>query len=299
MIRWTTHYLWPLLRRTVTEWNRDDGSQLAAGLAYYAAFSFFPLILMLIAGLGYALKFSSLAQQVQTRLIDYLGQNTSPHLAEKVTEMLSGVQTNAGYGGPLGLAALLLGAIGIFSQIDASFTRIWKKDQHEPAPSIWHSLLDILFNRLRAFVMLLGLGAMIVLAFTASMALTAARTVASENLPIPIGDRTWHEMQVGIGIALNVVFFAIMFKVLAKGPAWWREAAIGGLVTAAAWEVGRQILALFVVADKYTAYGIVGSFVALMVWFYYASTMLLIGAELVQVACRMRQERQSGVPRAD
>jgi membrane protein len=299
MIRWTTHTLWPLLRRTVAEWNRDDGSQLAAGLAYYAAFSFFPLILVLIAGLGYVLQFSSIAQQEKQRLIEFLGQNTSPALAEKIQQMLSEVSTNAGYGGPLGLAALLLGAIGIFSQIDAAFSRIWKKWDHEPAKSIWGSLLDILFNRLRGFVMLLGLGVMIVLAFSASMALTAVRTLASD-LPIPIGDRTWHEVQVGVGIALNAVFFAILFKVLAKGPAWWREAALGGLATAAAWEVGRQLLALFIVADKYTAYGIVGSFVALMVWFYYASTMLLIGAELVQVACRMRQERQVGAaPRAD
>jgi membrane protein len=299
MIYWTTHTLWPLLRRTVVEWNRDDGNQLAAALAYYAAFSFFPLILVLIAGLGYVLQFSSIAQQEQERLIEFLGQNTSPALAERVREMLAEVSTNAGYGGPLGLAALLLGAIGIFSQIDAAFARIWSKDEHEPARSIWSSALDILFNRLRGFVMLLGLGVMIVLAFSASMILSAIRTLASE-LPISIGERTWHELQVGVGIGLNAVFFAVMFKVLAKGPAWWREAAIGGLATAAAWEVGRQLLALFIVADKYTAYGIVGSFVALMVWFYYASTMLLIGAELVQVACRMRQERQVGTaPRAD
>jgi membrane protein len=54
-------------------------------------------------------------------------------------------------------------------------------------------------------------------------------------------------------------------------------------VAGVAWEIGRQLLALLIVGKSYTAYGVIGSFIVLMLWFYYASVVLLFGAEFVQV----------------
>jgi membrane protein len=70
MVRWLKERVWPLVSRTVREWNGDDGGLLAASLAFYTAFSFFPLLLVLLSIAGFILRLSAQAQQAQRELID-------------------------------------------------------------------------------------------------------------------------------------------------------------------------------------------------------------------------------------
>ncbi len=106
--------VWFVIRETLTRWSRNDGPLLAAAMSYYAALSFFPLLLVLISGLGYALRFSAGAQNAQDQLIQMLDRNTAPALAKSVETILSEVKVNASVGGPVSLLTLLFSAIGIF-----------------------------------------------------------------------------------------------------------------------------------------------------------------------------------------
>ncbi len=143
--------IWCILRRTVERWSRNDGNTLAASMAYYAAFSFFPLLLVLISALGFALSMSASAQNAQDELIELLSQATSPALAKEVQSILgsilSGIRTRAVYGGPVGLLALLIGAIGIFSQLESAFDRLWLTvTPHQRG--VWPAISNALWNRL-------------------------------------------------------------------------------------------------------------------------------------------------------
>jgi membrane protein len=58
------------------------------------------------------------------------------------------------------------------------------------------------------------------------------------------------------------------------------------------WEIGRQVLAAYVVGDKLpTAYGLIGSFMAIMLWTYYAMIVVLFGAAYTRVVDREADER--------
>ncbi len=126
MIGWLTKRFWPRLYAAATNWQQDDGLTWAASLAYYGAFSFFPLVLVILSGAGIVLSVSPAAQLKQEQLIKLIGEQTSPSLAEQIETILSGVQSKATISGPIGLATLILGAIGIFMQLEAAFDRIWK-----------------------------------------------------------------------------------------------------------------------------------------------------------------------------
>jgi membrane protein len=65
-------------------------------------------------------------------------------------------------------------------------------------------------------------------------------------------------------------------------------------LAAVVWEIGRMILAAFLIGNKYSAYGVVGSFIAVMLWIYYASTVVFLGAEYVQVICRRCDPKPNG-----
>lgn len=279
MTRWPKIRLWPRLKETVKHWKQDDGNLLAAAVAYYATFSFFPLLLILIAALGLLLRFSGGTQDAQRELLRLLAENASPALSHHVETALAEIRTSAVIGGPLGLVALLLTAVGIFTQFDAAFDRIWNVDRRRPK-GIIAAVRNTLFRRLRAFLMLLGVGFLVVAGFIAGMVASAIGQFATD---LPGGGLAWNLIHTLGGLVLNWLLFTLIYKILPKVRVRWSEASRGGLFAAVLWEAARQLLALLLLGRKYSAYQVVGSLIALMLWIYIASSVLLLGAEYVRV----------------
>ena len=278
MLLWGRFWLWPALRRTYSHWQEDEGSMMAAAMAYYAAFSIFPLCLVLIAGLGYVMRYSAAAQNEKQQMLQVVAENTTPELADQLGHMLEGVRTRAGLGGPLGLAGLLLAAIGIFTQLEFVFARMWDVPDREPA-SFWKAVRRALYDRLLAFVLLVGLGSLMFAVFVANLALASVRSYAVQ---LPVGQTAWGAVHVVANLAINIVAFTLMYRVLPRRPVRWKSALGGGILAAFIWEIGQQLLARVIIADRYSAYGIVGAFIALMLWMYYASAVVLLGGEFVR-----------------
>ncbi len=279
MITWLTKRFWPRLYRAATKWQEDDGLTWAASLAYYGAFSFFPLVLVLLAGAGFVLEFSPKAELKKEQLVKIVSEQASKDVGDEMDKVLSGVQTNAPISGPVGLATLAFGAIGIFMQLEAAFDRIWKVTSNGgPKRTLWRILRTVLFTRLRAFLMLIGVGIIVLAAFTANMVLSGISRYTDQ---MPMGAVVFHFMQLGLSAFLNGFMFTLIYRVIPKRHVPWKQAIGGGLVAGVAWEIGRQLLAFLIVGKSYTAYGVIGSFIVLMLWFYYASVVLLFGASFV------------------
>jgi membrane protein len=71
---------------------------------------------------------------------------------------------------------------------------------------------------------------------------------------------------------------------LPKARVGWSAAVQGGLLAGVLWEISRQVLTYLLSGRQYTAYGVVGSLIAVMLWIYIASSILFLGAEYVRVA---------------
>ena len=284
--------VWRVLVRTGEGWSRHDGTLLSAAMAYYGAFCLFPLCLVLIAILGFLARFSARVQDARQELVRLAAEGISPWLAGQLDLLLQGVETHAGLGGPIGLAALLLGALGIFMQLDYTFAKIWEKD---PGPRGWLAAIrSALHGRLTAFLMLLGTGVLLAAVFVADLALAAVRVRAGE---VPAGRTLWQVFQWAIPIVSYTLLLSLIYKTFPRAPVRWREALTGGLVAGAVWFAGQALLVRFAIGDSYTAYGVVGSFVALMLWFYYASAVVFLGAELVR-AIGLESQLSATGPRA-
>ena len=276
----TVQQLWGLIEKTVTRWTRNDGNLLAASMAYYAAFSFYPLLSVLLSTLGYVLRFSASAQNAREQLLEFLSQSMSPQLADEVGRLLSGVQQRAWSGLFMSLI-LLIGAIGIFSQLEAAFDRLW----HAVTPhdkGVRAAVVNALWNRLKAFLTLIGLGIVVILAFVAQLLLSGVQNWAlEENLAWTYF--LWPRLQFVISLTLNTVALTLVFKMIPRMTVRWRHALVGGTAVALSWQIGAHIVSRYIVGGHYTAYGVVGSFIAMMLWVYCASILLFLGAQLVQV----------------
>ncbi len=286
MWKWIRRHFAPNLWQAYQEWSTDGGFTLAASLAYYGVLSAFPLLIVVMAVLGWLLSFSHLAQQQREQLLHVVEQSTSPQFEKQIGELLDQVQEMAKVNGPVAVATLLFGAIGIFAHLDLSFDRIWKVPPATESVGYLHTIYDVLHGKFRAFLMMLLMGVVMVAAFIGSMIITGLREFA---VGLPAGNFIWHLTQSATGVGINSAYFFVIYKSLSKRRIRWREAAGGALLAGIAWEIGRQVLASFVIGKNYSAYGVVGAFIAMLLWFFYASCLLFYGAEFVQVMAKKRE----------
>lgn len=273
-------------------WRSKDGGLVAAATAYYAALSFFPLLMLLLAGVGLAMRFSSAAQDREAELLDLLSQSASPWLAEQVGRLLDEVQLQATVSGPVALMTLLATAIGVFAQLENIFNRIWDLPA-SPHKGLWAAVRTALIDRLRAFLMLLGLGFLLVVVFVTGLAMTAIRPWA---VALPAGQTAWQLMQLTATVTINTLLMGALYRSLPRAEVRWTSALGGGLAAAVIWEIGQQALTSLLIGPRYNAYGVVGSFIALLLWVYYGAAVLFMGAALVKA---MQTGPETAPPRTD
>lgn len=276
------------LRVSITNWVSDGGALLSAAMAYYGALSLYPLLMVLIAAFGWLSRIVPELRLRQLELLDVVEQNVSPWLASQLATILAGVKSQALIGGPIGIVTLVIAAIGVFVQVELVFAHVWH-DATSKDSGIWAAVRTALYDRLTAFLMLLAVGLFIVLTWSVNLTLSALLTYFEHWA----GNRgSVRIAQIMISMALNALLFTIVYKALPKPRIPWRASAIGGIFTSVVWQLGLRLLEMVVISRSYGAYGIIGSFLAIMLWMYYASAVFVVGAELVHY----HWSRQRGLP---
>jgi len=262
-------------------WSRDDGPAMAAAVAYYVALSFFPLALLLISGLGLFFRFAHSGQSAHQAVLTLVESDLSPSARSAVEQALDQVRDRSTVHGPIALAMMLFSAIAGFVQLQQAFDRIGNVPR-EASKGILHALRMVLFERLIAFLMLCGLALLVTTVFVGTMVLLAMEQYTTGILPA--SHLFWRPIQSLVSVATNTLLFTLIYRSLPKNPAPFRYCFGGGLLAALIWEIGRQILAAVLIGTRYTAaYGVIGSFIGLMLWCYYAVAVLLLGAEYIEV----------------
>ncbi|MDZ4849210.1 MAG: YihY/virulence factor BrkB family protein [Pirellulaceae bacterium] len=281
--------LFPNLRDAAIRWSEDDAGSLAASVAYYLALSLFPMLLLLTTGIGLFLQFTTLGQDAQQQLLDTVAQHGSPVIEEQVSQVLQQIKKKSVVGGPVGTLTAILAAIGVFAQLDRGFDRVWRIPSRK-GQSLQRTIISVLHHRMLAFCMLLCLGGMVVTLFVAQMALTHIRSMASTS--VPVLSNIFQALQFSFIVAANALLFGMVYKWLPKKEVGWTEALRGGMLAAVIWELGRVVLGMFLIGMQYTsAYGVIGSFIAILLWCYYGMSIVFFGAEYVQVLQRRKQDR--------
>ena len=269
-----------MLLEAYDRWCHDDGWLMASAVAYYASLSFFPIVLLGITVMGKFFEATHSGSDAQEEIVEVIEDQVSPTVAEQVQTVLGQVTEDAAISGPIAIGTLIFTAIAIFAQFDTAFDRIWGVTDDRRLGMV-ASVIYVLKVRLTAFLMLAALGALVLLIFAIGLVIQAAR----DRLPLP--GVVWALVNFVTPLVLNLVTFAIVYRVLPKVRVTWREAVRGAVLASVMWEIGRWVLAAFLIGDRYsTSYAIVGSFIAVMLWVYYAIAVLFFGAEYIQSFCR-------------
>ena len=280
----------PNLRDAAIRWSEDDASSLAASVAYYLALSMFPLMLLLTSGFGIFLQFSKTGKKAEEQILVMVETHASPIIKKQIEQVLTQLQNQSLVSGPFGFMAATLAAIGIFAQIDRGFDRIFRIPAQKDS-DVRRTIYRVMKSRFLAFMMLAGLGGAILVMFVAGMVMAQFRSITSSAVPsmnylLPIAELAWN-------VVGNGLLFSLVYRWLPKKYVYWKDAIRGGLLAACIWELGRFVLGAFLIGMRYSsAYGAVGSFIAILLWCYYGISILFFGAEYVQVL----QLRRHGSP---
>ena len=269
--------LFSLLKETFTSFGETKCARLAAALSYYTIFSIAPILIVVISLA--ALFFN--ASDARSEIIAQISQVVGPTGAEAIGEIL----TNANKGGKggniiatvVGFATILLGATGLFAALQDSLNTIWGV---EPKPDA--GILVMIKARLLSFVMVLGIGFLLIVSLVASVAVKAA----SDWLGAMLGGAEWVApvLNVVLFFVLLTLFFALMFKILPDAEIQWRDVWVGGALTSVLFSVGKFALSWYLARPgTASAYGSAGALVVLLLWINYASQILFFGAEFTKV----------------
>jgi membrane protein len=263
-----------LLAETFNEWIEDKAPRLGAALAYYAAFSIAPLLLLLVAIVGFFYKDEPLSR-VQTQIGELVGRNG----AEAIIASIEGVK--AADGGiaatVIGLITLLLGATGMFGQLQDAMNTIW-----EVTPKPRRLWVDTLRTRVLSFALVLSICFLLLV----SMVLSAALAWVSEYFTylLPFTARVWPIVDFCVSFGVVTVLFAMIFKIMPDVRIEWNDVWLGAAVTAAMFAIGKILIGFYLGRSSFaSAYGAAGSLLVLLAWVYYSSQILFFGAEFTWV----------------
>lgn len=274
---------------TLQDWIRFEGTFVAAAVSFYAALAVFPLLLVLISIFGWLLANSAYLQDWEAWLLDFVAQESSSQFAHQLDVQLSNIESGAIVSGPIGMLTLLILSVALFVNLERAFNRIWRIPR-EPA-GIFVNLKRILFYRFRAFLMLLGIVLVVAMNFVANLAFEMASKILSDWI---VSEHVWRLANLAASFLLNSLMFTAVFQTIPKHPVDWRHAIQGGVLTSVLWELGRFLLASMVISDRYTAFGVVGVFLAVLLWLYYGMIVVLFGATFVRTAGVEKENHSEG-----
>jgi membrane protein len=181
----------------------------------------------------------------------------------------------------LGIAVLLFGALGAFNELQYTLNRIWDV-QAKPVQGMGASVKKFVFSRLLSFSMLLGIGFLLLVSLVASAALTALSHFLG-NIP-GFPQFALQVVNFVISLALISLLFALMFKFIPDIRIAWRSVWLGAIVTAVLFTVGKFLIGLYLGRGSVTnTFGTAGSLALILLWIYYSSQIVFLGAEFTQV----------------
>lgn len=269
-----------VVTQTAREFVQDDCTRLAAALAYYTVFSLPPLLFLVIMIAGFAYPEGEPQQALTNEISALLGAET----ADQVETMIESASSRARAGGGLvvtilGAIAFVFGATGAFAELQAALNKAW---QVAPDPN-QSGLKNFAFKRLMSFGMILGTGFLLLVSLGVSAVVTALGSSISSVLPM-VSEWVPRLLDLAVSLALITFLFAAIFKILPDAEVGWQDVWTGAAVTAVLFVLGKFAIGLYLGrSDPGSAYGAAGSLAIILIWIYFSSMILLIGAEFTQV----------------
>ncbi len=270
--------IWLLFKETLLSWQRDRGPLMGAAVAFYAALSLAPTLLISVVIAGMVFGRQAAQGELAVQLNGLLGSEGA-RVVERLIANLNRPTSDI-FATIISVIIILWCSTRIFWSLKNALNHIWKVPVKEEY--LW---LRTILDHFLAFAMVLGTSFLLLL----SVVLSTAMQALEKKLPLwfpNISDSVQlitYSYNV-IVLIVTVLLFALIFRFLPDVKIPWSDIWVGSAVTALLFILGKHIIGSYLSGSFLTStYGAIGSFIMVLVWVYYTAQIFLIGAEFTHV----------------
>jgi membrane protein len=275
--------------RAINQWIDADGMRMSAAMSFYGILSLAPLLVLLVAVLGWWVDKSYLQTNLIGQIQSVIGEQGAQVLQQAITsaqEPSEGIIASV-----VAFALLLSGATGVFAELQDAFERVWRQGSAETPKQKWWRGASL---RLRGVAYILAFGVLLLMSLAISTFLNllsgwAGNYVAIERIGFVVSEL--------VSFGFCVALFVALMR-MSKGPKpglryLLRGAAVGALLFA----VGKHLMAYYLsTAAVVSSYGAAGSLVVILMWIYFTSGVLLLSASVARAWSDQSKSRKAISP---
>lgn len=268
--------IWHLITATVNKSMEDEIFTFGAAIAFYTIFSIAPLLILILSISGFFMNQGTILEQIQMVAGEFMDESMITALNEFAQNRIAegaGILTTI-----IAALVIIFGATTVISQLKIALNKIWNVQQVKI-----NSIYNFMFNRGLSFLIILLFCTLFVSSLIAESVLTVVSDSITDqwsllNLNYLIGIT-----QVGT-IGFATLAFTLIFKILPDVHARWTDVFVGGIVTTLLFIFGKYLIGFyFSAAGIDAAYRAAGSLIVFVIWVYYNSLIILVGAVFTQV----------------
>jgi membrane protein len=267
---------WFLLKITTLEFIDDNAIKLSAALAYYTIFALPPLLIIIITICSFFFGEAAVTGQLYGQIKSLVGNDAAIQIQGAIKNVeLSGSNVFVTI---FGVTMLLIGASGVFAEIQSSINYIWGL---RAKPN--KGFKKFIQNRLMSFSMIVSLGFLMIVSLLVNVILD----IVNSRLKLYFPESTiylFYVINSVIVFSIITLLFAIIFRTLPDGIIKWRDACFGAGCTAVLFMIGKFAIGYYLGNSSIgSIYGATGSVIIILVWVYYSAIILYFGAEFTKV----------------
>ncbi|MEH6582381.1 MAG: YihY family inner membrane protein [Halioglobus sp.] len=272
----------PLWRRTLYLFSRfgiDRCSENAAALTYMSLFALVPLMTVMYTMASAVPAFQGLEVQIEAFLFDNLVPETSTDIQDYLSEFSQQAKNLTGFG----IAFLVITAVLMLRNIEKAFNQIWRARENRSAVSSF--LLYWAVLSLAPITIGLALGISTYLTSFADLVVSVDITGVGAYL-LKLAP-----------FALSTAGFTLIYAAVPNCRVPLRDALVGGLMAALAFNIARSLFTTLVVGSSYTfIYGAFAAVPLFLLWIYLSWNIVLMGAVLVHSLSAYQNQEQATRP---
>jgi len=265
-----------LFKETFNGFMDDNGLKLSAALSYYTIFSLPPLLIIIISISGIFFGKDAVRGEIFGQINGLVGNGPALQIQEIIKNVK--LSNSNGFATVIGIIILIVGASGVFDEIQNSINYIWGI---KAKPK--RGLIKFLYNRLMSFSMIAAVGFLLLVGLIINSFIDVLNNRLSINCPKD-SVFLFYVVNTLIVFIIITLLFSIIFKTLPDGKIALRDCMIGASFTAFLFMIGKFAIGYYLGSYNLASiYGAAGSIIIMLVWVYYSAIILYFGAEFTKV----------------
>ena len=268
-------------KQTVLEFIENKPMSYSSSIAFYVILSL-PAMLMIIIAIAGTVFEDEVVRQTLLQEVKNLFGGESANATERILENTQGVG-NTLIAKITGAFVLIFSATTVFISLQDGLNSIWGvKAKPEK------NFIKFVLNRLLSFAMIISISFILIV----SLALDTTVALLNENVFVGFKDAPIlliKAFNFVLSFFLTSGVLSVILKVLPEVHIKWKDVWAGALFTTILFTIGKYLISIYLASSSLgSIYGAAGSLVLLLIWVYYSSVILLLGAQFTVEFSRER-----------